>query len=70
MDSTQIKGTLVHPEIAGALFDFLGYLTSGDDPIIPGHVVPAVEALRTFAFIHNLSLDDADVLHWHDHIRA
>lgn len=54
--------------VAGALFDFLGFLTSREQAITlsGGHdAVPAIEALREWAQTRGLDLDHADVLHWH-----
>jgi hypothetical protein len=56
-----------HQLIAGALFDFLGRLTSGDEEItLSGHHEPhrALDILKEWAAERRLNLEGADVLHW------
>lgn len=53
--------------VAGALFDFLGYLTSSDERWTfssRDDASPAVRALQQWAEKRGLSLDDADVPNW------
>lgn len=53
--------------IAGALFDFMGWLTSRKERIIlssADEASPAVDAIRDFAKMRGLSLDDAKVQDW------
>ena len=53
--------------IAGALFDFMGWLTSRKERIVlssADEASPAVDAIRDFAKMRGLSLDDAKVLDW------
>ena len=55
--------------IAGALFDFMGWLTSRPKRIMLSSVddaSPAVDAIRDFAKMRGLSLDDAKVQDWQD----
>ena len=56
-----------HAVIAGALFDFMGWLTSRKVRIVlssADEASPAVEAITEFAKMRNLSLDDAKVQDW------
>lgn len=61
-----------HGMIAGALFDFMAWLTSRPKRIMLSSVddaSPAVDAIRDFAKLRGLSLDDACVLDWQDNIK-
>lgn len=54
--------------IAGALFDFMGWLTSRKERIVlssADEASPAVDAIRDFAKMRGLSLDYAKVQDWH-----
>ena len=58
---------VAHPVIAGALFDFMGWLTSRKKRIVlssADEASPAIEAITEFAKMRNLSLDDAQVREW------
>jgi hypothetical protein len=58
---------VAHPVIAGALFDFMGWLTSRKERIVlssADEASPAVEAITEFAKMRGLSLDDAKVQDW------
>jgi hypothetical protein len=58
---------VTHAVIAGALFDFMGWLTSRKERIVlssADNASPAVEAITEFAKMRNLSLDDAKVQDW------
>ena len=72
---TVIKEALAQPEqepvahsvIAGALFDFMAWLTSRKERIVlssADEASPAVDAIRDFAKMRGLSLDDAKVQDW------
>ena len=53
--------------IAGALFDFMGWLTSRKERLVlssADEASPAVDAIRDFAKMRGLSLDDAKVRDW------
>ena len=55
--------------IAGALFDFMGWLTSRPKRIMLSSVddaSPAVDAIKDFAKMRGLSLDDAQVETWQE----
>jgi len=55
--------------IAGALFDFMGWLTSRPKRIMLSSVddaSPAVDAIRDFAKLRGLSLDGAQVQTWQE----
>lgn len=67
-DVREVPGVLVDDRIAGALFDFLGYASSGDKAVIKGNMAPVVEALGEWAKLRGLSLDEADVKHWHERL--
>ena len=61
---------VAHSVIAGALFDFMGWLTSRKERIVlssADNASPAVEAITEFAKMRNLSLDDAKVQDWNTH---
>ena len=72
---TAIKAALAQPApvqgepvIAGALFDFMGWLTSREERLVlssSDEASPAVNAIRDFAKMRGLSLDDAKVQDWH-----
>ncbi len=56
-----------HAIIAGALFDFMGWLTSRKERLVlssADDASPAVEAITEFAKMRDLSLDDAKVRDW------
>lgn len=62
-----------HAVIAGALFDFMGWLTSRKERIVlssADDASPAVDAIRDFAKMRDLSLDDARVQDWQDMARG
>jgi hypothetical protein len=62
-------GTVAHDVIAGALFDFMAWLTSRPKRIMLSSVddaSPAVDAISEFAKLRGLSLDDAQVQTWQD----
>jgi hypothetical protein len=55
--------------IAGALFDFMGWLTSRKERLVlssADEAGPAVEAITAFSKMRGLSLDDAQVREWID----
>jgi hypothetical protein len=59
-----------HSVIAGALFDFMGWLTSRPKRIMlssADEASPAVDAIKEFAKMRGLSLDDAQVQDWQDY---
>ena len=61
---------VTHSVISGALFDFMGWLTSRKERIVlssADNASPVVEAITEFARMRNLSLDDAKVQDWHTH---
>ncbi len=56
-----------HTVVAGALFDFMGWLTTRNERLIlsiTDDAFPAVEAIKEFAMMRGLSLDDAQVQDW------
>ena len=62
-----------HAVIAGALFDFMGWLTSRKERIVlsgADEAGPAVDAIRDFAKMRGLSLGDAKVQDWQDMARG
>jgi len=62
-----------HAVIAGALFDFMGWLTSRKERIVlssADNASPAVEAITEFAKMRGLSLADAMVNDWQDMTRG
>jgi len=55
--------------IAGALFDFMGWLTSRKERLVlssTDEASPAVDAIKDFAKMRGLSLDDAQVQTWQE----
>jgi hypothetical protein len=63
------QGAVAHDIIAGVLFDFMGWLTSRPERIMLSSVddaSPAVDAIKDFAKMRGLSLDDAKVQDWQD----
>ena len=64
-----VQEPVAHPIIAGALFDFMGWLTSRPKRIMlssADEASPAVDAIKEFAKMRGLSLDDARVQDWQD----
>jgi hypothetical protein len=64
-----VQEPVAHPVIAGALFDFMGWLTSRKETLIlssADNASPAAEAITEFAKMRGLSLDDARVQDWQD----
>ena len=62
-----VQEPVAHTVIAGALFDFMGYLTSRKERIVlsaADDAAPAADAIRDFATKRGLSLDDAQVREW------
>ena len=62
-----------HAVIAGALFDFMGWLTSRKERIVlssSDNASPAVDAITEFAKMRGLSLADARVNDWQDMTRG
>ena len=62
-----VQEPVAHTVIAGALFDFIGYLTSRKERVVlsaSDDAAPAVDAIRDFAAKRGLSLDDAQVREW------
>lgn len=62
-----------HAVIAGALFDFMGWLTSRNERIVlssADNASPAVEAITEFAKMRGLSMADAMVNDWQDMTRS
>jgi hypothetical protein len=56
-----------HAVIAGALFDFMAWLTTRDERLVlssADEALPAVDAIKDFAKMRGLSLDDAMVQNW------
>ena len=59
-----------HAAIAGALFDFMGWLTTRKERLIlssTDNASPAVESITEFAKMRGLSLDDARVQDWQNY---
>ena len=59
-----------HAVIVGALFDFMGWLTTRKERLIlssTDNASPAADAIKVFAEMRGLSLDDALVQDWQNH---
>jgi len=70
-NTPQAEQVVQHSIIAGALFDFLGFLTTRDNNTTFGAnslAAPAVDLLSQWAEIRSLPLDEADVNCWQSHI--
>ena len=66
-ESEQVQEPVAHSVIAGALFDFMGWLTSRKKRIVlssADDASPAVKVITEFAKMRGLSLDDAKVQNW------
>ena len=60
---------VAHPVIAGALYDFMGWLTSRKERIVlssADNASPAADAIKDFAKMRDLSLDNAQVETWRE----
>jgi hypothetical protein len=60
---------VAHSVIAGALFDFMGWLTSRKERIVlssADNAAPAADAIRDFAKMRDLSLYNAQVETWRE----
>jgi len=65
--SAEKQEPVAHSVVAGALFDFMGWLTSRDKRLMlssTDEATPAVEAIAEFAKMRGLLLEDAQVEHW------
>lgn len=63
---------VTHGVIAGALFDFMAWLTTRKERLVlsgADEAGPAIDAIRNFAKMRGLSLNDAKVLDWQDSIK-
>lgn len=64
---------VAHSIVAGALFDFMGWLTSRDERLVlssTDDAAPAADAIKDFAKMRHLSLNDAQVKEWQKHLVA
>lgn len=62
-----------HSIVAGALFDFMGWLTSRNECLVlssTDDAAPAADAIKDFAHMRNLSIDDAKVREWQEHLAS
>ena len=62
-----------HRVVAGALFDFMGWLTSRRERLVlssTDDAAPAADAIKDFAEMRGLSMNDAQVKEWQDNITA
>jgi len=58
---------VLHSHLAGLLFDFMGWLTTRKERLTlssADNAVPAIEAIREFAKLRGLHLEDAQVETW------
>ena len=58
---------IINDKISGALFDFLGYLTTREETIKVGskeNVVPLIELFSEWAKLRELDTNYSDVLNW------
>jgi len=64
---------VAHSIVAGALFDFMGWLTSRRERLVlssTDDAAPAADAIREFAQMRSLSINDAQVQEWQEHLAA
>ena len=62
---------VAHSIVAGALFDFMGWLTSRRERLVLSSVdnsAPAADAIKDFAEMRGLSINDAQVQEWQGHL--
>ena len=62
-----VQEPVAHRVVAGALFDFMGWLTSRRERLVlssTDDAAPAADAIKDFAEMRGLSLDDAKVQDW------
>jgi hypothetical protein len=67
IEQAEKQEPVAHSVVAGALFDFMGWLTSRDKRLTlssTDEATPAVEAITEFAKMRGLRLEDARVEHW------
>jgi hypothetical protein len=67
IEQAEKQEPVAHSVVAGALFDFMGWLTSRDKRLTlssTDEASPAVEAITEFAKMRGLRLEDAHVEHW------
>ena len=60
-------GPVAHRVVAGVLFDFMGWLTSRRERLVlssTDDAAPAADAIKDFAEMRGLSLNDAKVQDW------
>jgi hypothetical protein len=65
--SLVLEGQSPHDVIAGAVFDFAGYLTTRDETIKVGakaNAAPMADHVKQWAMQRQLDIDNADVEHW------
>lgn len=64
---------VAHSIVAGALFDFMGWLTTRRERLVLSSVdnaSPAADAIKDFAEMRGLSISDAEVQRWQEHLAA
>ena len=71
--SAQQQEPVAHSIVAGALFDFMGWLTSRNECLVlssTDDAAPAADAIKDFAHMRNLSIDNAKVREWQEHLAS
>ena len=69
----QQQEPVAHSIVAGALFDFMGWLTSRNERLVLSsteNAAPAADAIKDFAHMRNLNIDDAKVRDWQEHLAS
>ena len=64
---------VAHSIVAGALFDFMGWLTSRRERLVlssTDNAAPVADAIKDFAKMRSLSISDAQVQKWQEHLSA
>ena len=71
LDYEPVQEPVAHSVVAGALFDFMGWLTTCSERLVlssADDAAPAADAIKNFAQMRSLSINDAQVQRWQEHL--
>jgi len=71
LDYAPVQEPVAHSIVAGALFDFMGWLTTRRERLVlssSDNAAPAADAIKDFAQMRSLSINDAQVQEWQKHL--
>jgi len=71
LDYEPVQEPVAHSIVAGALFDFMGWLTTRRERLVlssSDDAAPAADAIKDFAQMRSLSINDAQVQEWQKHL--